>query len=165
MEVETAEIALEQRESVEEAPLPELMPRPEPALPAPASDQAPDQARPRGRPWVKGQSGNPAGRPLRIHAPAAVADYVIARKTVPLAKKFRDAALGGDKQMLKLWFQHQMALCRRAGPDWAALPMFQDRTELRAMRQALTEAAEKGAISSPQADALVRLVNTLLGML
>src|SRR3989442_15552098 len=67
---------------------------------------APDQVQPRGRPWAKGQSGNPAGRPARIHPPAAVAEYVLARKTIPLAKKLRDLALAGDRSMLRLWFQH-----------------------------------------------------------
>jgi hypothetical protein len=78
------EIALEQRERQEqEGPLAELAPEPQPALPA----VAPDPARPRGRPWIKGQSGNPAGRPPGIHPPAAVAEYIIGRKTIPLAKR------------------------------------------------------------------------------
>lgn len=74
-------------------------------------------------------------------------------------------ALKGDKKMLALWYQQQMALCRRSGPDWPGLPLVADRAELRGLRQAVTEAAEKGAISAEQADALVRLVNTVLGLL
>ena len=165
MAIDNTEIALEQREMVEEAPLPELAPEPEPALPelAPAPSGAEPAAR--GRPFLKGQSGNPAGRPPRFHPPAAVADYVISRKTLPLAKKVRDLALGGDKEMLKLWYQHQMALCRRAGPDWPGLALAADRAELRGLREVVTEAAAKGAIGAEQADALVRIVNTMLGLL
>src|SRR5437588_10211030 len=66
------EIALQQRESADEDPFSELAPEPEPALPVPSADPA----RPRGRPWAKGQSGNPAGRPPGIHPPAAVAASV-----------------------------------------------------------------------------------------
>ena len=90
---------------------------------------------------------------------------MIARKTIPIAKKVRSLALQGDKQMLALWYQNQMALCRRAGPDWPGLPLMADRAELRGLRDAVSDAAAKGAISSEQADALVRIVNTVMGML
>jgi hypothetical protein len=162
METEFAgEIALEQRERPEDGPLTELAPEPvfEPALPA-----APDQAQPRGRPWVKGQSGNPAGRPPGIHPPAAVAEYIIGRKTIPLAKKVRDLALAGDRSMLRLWYQN-VAPARRGATDWAGLSLVQDRAELRDLREAVADAAEKGAIRPEQAEALVRLVNTVMSML
>ena len=154
------EIALEQRERVEEEPLCGLAPEGEPTLPAPP----PDQPRLRGRPFVKGQSGNPAGRPPRLHPPAAVAQYVLGRKTIPLAKKVRELALAGDRAMLKLWYQ-DVAQARRGGPDWPGLALVEDRAELRKLREAVTEAAEKGAITETQADALVRIVNTVMGML
>src|SRR5712671_44169 len=158
MDVECeAEIGTEQRETVAEAPAAAPPAELEPAPP-------PDHALPRGRPWVAGQSGNPAGRPPRIHPPAAVTEYVLGRKTIPLAKKVRDLALAGDKTMLKLWFQH-VAQSRRGAPDWAGLPLVEDRAELRKLREAVAEAAEKGAITQTQADALVRIVNTVMGMI
>jgi hypothetical protein len=158
MDVECeAAIGTEQRETVAEAPA---------AAPPAELESAPppDQARPRGRAWVKGQSGNPAGRPPQIHPPAAVAQYVIGRKTIPLAKKVRDLALAGDRSMLRLWYQH-VAMSTRGSPDWAGLPLVEDRAELRGLRDAVTEAAAKGAIRPAQAEALVRLVNTVMGML
>ena len=154
------EIVLEQRQRPAGGPHPSRPLALEPAQPVPA----PDQGEPRGRPWAKGQSGNPAGRPPRIHPPAAVAAYVLARKTIPLAKKLRDLALAGDRSMLRLWFQH-VAPSRRGGSDWPALPLVEDRAELRALREAVAEAAAKGAISPAQADALVRIVNTVMGMM
>src|SRR5207253_10533575 len=133
-------------------------------LESPPSQQPLAEAQPRGRPWAAGQSGNPAGRPPRIHPPAAVAEYVIARKTIPLAKKMRDLALAGDRSMLRLWFQH-VAPSRRGAANWPALPLVEDRAELRGLREAVAKAAEKGAISPTQADALVRIVNTVMAML
>ena len=162
MEVEIeGEIALEQGQVAtaepEEAALSALLDSPPPG-------QALDRARPRDGRWEKGQSGNPAGRPPRIHPPAAVAEYVIARKTIPLAKKMRELALAGDRQMLKLWFQH-VAPARRGGSEWTGLPLVADRAELRKLREVVTEAAEKGAMSAEQAEALLRVVNTVMGML
>jgi hypothetical protein len=158
MDVECeVEIGTEQRETVAEEPAAAPPAELEPAPP-------PDHARPRGRPWVAGQSGNPAGRPPRIHPPAAVAEYVIGRKTIPLAKKVRDLALSGDRSMLRLWYQH-VAMSSRGSPDWSALPLVADRAELRGLREAVAEAAAKGAITPAQADALVRIVNTVMAML
>jgi hypothetical protein len=94
----------------------------------------------------------------------AVAEFVLGRKTIPLAKKVRDLALAGDKTMLKLWFHH-VAQARRSAPDWPGLALVEDRAELRKLREAVTEAAEKGAITPTQADALVRIVNTVMGMM
>jgi hypothetical protein len=51
---------------------------------------------------------------------------VIARKTIPLAKKLRDLALAGDRSMLRLWFQH-VTPTRRGAPDWPALALVEDR--------------------------------------
>ncbi|HTQ34093.1 MAG TPA: hypothetical protein VMI30_07985 [Stellaceae bacterium] len=39
--------------------------------------------RPRGRPWVKGQSGNPRGRPSRARQAAYVAEALIAGLALP----------------------------------------------------------------------------------
>src|SRR3954451_18348032 len=167
MDIASEEIGWEQRDGVEappadrpSEPLPDRPLTLEPAQGTPA-DLVPQT---RGRALVKGQSGNPAGRPPRIHPPAAVTEYVLGRKTIPLAKKVRDLALAGDKTMLKLWFQH-VAQSRRGAPDWAGLPLVEDRAELRKLREAVAEAAEKGAISPMQADALVRIVNTVMGMM
>ena len=76
----------------------------------------------------------------------------------------RDLALAGDRSMLRLWYQ-SVAPARQGGADWAGLSLLQDRAELRDLRDAVAGAAEKGAIRPEQAEALVRLVNTVMSML
>jgi hypothetical protein len=119
---------------------------------------------PRGRPWVKGRSGNPAGRPPQTHATGAVADYLIGRKTIPLTKKLIDLALAGDRTALRLCLD-RIAPPRREAQDWLGLPLIEDKADLRALMTAVTDAAAKGAITPAQSEALVRIVNTVLGMI
>ena len=119
---------------------------------------------PRGRPWVKGQSGNPAGRPRQAHPTAAVAEYLIGRKTIPLTKKLIDLALAGDRAALRLCLE-RIAPPRHEMPDWLGLPLDEDRADLRALMTAVADAAAKGAITPAQSEALVRIVNTVLGMI
>jgi hypothetical protein len=68
-----------------------------PAEPA----QMVEPPRPRGRPWVKGQSSNPHGRPSRAYQAAYVAESLIGRKTVPLTNKLIELALLGDRAALR----------------------------------------------------------------
>ncbi|HEX3536763.1 MAG TPA: hypothetical protein VHU15_08355 [Stellaceae bacterium] len=157
MDTEFAEISLEQREALDQQPLPEFAAESGSALPAP-------DRRPRGRPFVKGQSGNPAGRPRRIHPSAAAVDYVIGRRSIRIAHKVRQLLLAGDPTMLRLWYQDVTA-ARRAEPHGAGMPLAEDRAQLRAMRQDLADAVAKGAITPAQADSFLRIVNTVLGML
>src|SRR3954454_3002811 len=74
----------------------------------------------RGRPFAKGQSGNPAGRPARLHSPGTVAEYLIGRKTVPLTKKAVELALAGDKTMLRLCLAH-IAPLQKGASEWLGL--------------------------------------------
>jgi hypothetical protein len=63
----------------------------------------------------------PPDAPSRIHPPAAVAKYVIARKTVPLAKKLRDLALAATARCCGSGFSllRRRGAARRIGPRWS----------------------------------------------
>ena len=54
---------------------------------------------------------------------------------------------------------------RRDMADWLGLPLSRDRAELRDLTKVVAEAAEKGAMTPAQSEALVRIVNTVLGMI
>jgi hypothetical protein len=102
-------------------------------------------------------------RPPQIHHTAAVTEYLIGRKTIPLTKKLIDLALAGNPAALRLCLD-RVAPPRHGAADWLGLPLSEDRAELRDLTKAVAEAAEKGAITLAQSEALVRIVNTVLGM-
>lgn len=121
----------------------------------------PPAAAPRGRPFVKGQSGNPAGRPSRARMAAVVAEGLIGRKTVPLTNKVIELALAGDRAALRLCLE-RIAPRRRESPIALALPPIEGTADIGAAMAAVVNAAATGAITSVQADVLARMVTTFI---
>ena len=133
--------------------------------PAPADQPQPGHqlqpSAPRGRPWVKGQSGNPAGRPPRRHHVAAVvAQGMITRKTVPLTEKLINLALAGDRTALRLCLD-RLAPRRPEMPLDLQLPPIEQRADLLPMMMAVADAAARGSLSSAQSAALLRMLTGL----
>jgi hypothetical protein len=127
-------------------------------------EQAADRPRPaapRGRPFVKGQSGNPAGRPNRARQAAVVAEAMIGRKTVPLTQKIIDLALAGDRAALRLCLD-RIVPRRREMPIDLRLPPIEGAADISAAMAAVANAAASGAINSVQGAALARLITILL---
>ena len=121
-----------------------------------------EKAAPRGRPWVKGQSGNRTGRPpKRAHVAHFVTRSLIGRKAVLLTRKQIDLALAGNATMLRLCHQ-SIAPPRREGPIDLQLPPIESRDDLKAMMIAVADAAARGTITSAQAGALVRMLAVIL---
>ncbi len=126
----------------------------EPLREAPAEVET---LRPRGRPWVKGQSGNPAGRPSRARRAAVVAEALIGRKTVPLTNKLIEIALAGDRAALRLCID-RIAPPRREPPIDLDLPMIKGRSDLLDALTVIADAAASGALSSSQSATLTRML-------
>ena len=117
--------------------------------------------KPRGRPWVKGQSGNPRGRPSRARQAARVADALIARQTVPLTNKFIQLALGGDRTLLRACLD-RITPTRREPPIDLQLPATIDtRPALLAALTTIANAVAGGALTSAQSAALTRMLIAL----
>jgi len=127
---------------------------------ADAQSGAVEPVRPRGRPWVKGQSGNPAGRPSRARQAAHVAEALIARKTVPLTNKTIELALAGDRTALRLCLD-RIAPARREPPIDLALPTIKSRADLLVALTAIADAAASGALTSSQSAALTQMLIAL----
>jgi hypothetical protein len=115
---------------------------------------------PPGRRWVKGQSGNPRGRPSRAHQAAYVAHAMFDRKTVQLVDKVIGWGQGSDKSMLRLYTQ-KMVPPRQEVPVWLNLPPIEDRGDLRAAMKAVATGVAQGDIPSAQGLRLVRLFTEL----
>jgi hypothetical protein len=128
----------------------------------PSPFREPPNAAPRGRPWIRGQSGNPAGRPpKRAHVAHYVARSLIGRKAVLLTQKQIDLALAGNATMLRLCHQ-SIVPPRREAPIDLQLPPIQQRDDLKNMMLAVADAAARGTITSAQAGALVRMLAAIL---
>jgi hypothetical protein len=136
----------------------------EPPLTEPPADiptgPAPAQAPPPGRPWVKGQSGNPRGRPSYSHKAAWVAQRLFDRKTIQLVDKGIGWGQGSDKSMLRLYTQ-KMVPPRQEVPVWLNLPPIENRADLRAAMKAVATGVAQGDIPSAQGLRLVRLFNEI----
>jgi hypothetical protein len=122
--------------------------------------EAPEPRKPRGRSWVKGQSGNPAGRPSRARQAASVAQGLIGRKTVPLVNKLVELALLGDRTALRLCLD-RIAPARREPPIDLDLPSVGSRADLLAALTAIADAAAADALTSSQAAAMTRMLIAL----
>lgn len=138
------------------------MPNSEPSLSMPEqqTDAPREPLKPRGRPWAKGQSGNPAGRPSRARQAAAVARGLIARKVVPLTNKAIELALLGDRGAVKDCLD-RISPPRREPPIDLDLPEIKTRADLLAALTAIADAAACDALTSSQAAALTRMLIAL----
>ena len=116
--------------------------------------------KPRGRPWVRGQSGNPRGRPSRAYQAAYVAESLIGRKTVPLTNKLIELALLGDRVALRACLD-RIVPARREPPIDLDLPVVNTRANLIEALTVVADATGSGALTSAQSAALVQMLATL----
>jgi hypothetical protein len=122
------------------------------------TDSAPS---PRGRPWPKGQSGNPEGRPARsgpsrAHKAAYVAHALFDRKTIGLVDRAIGWAEGGDKTMLRAYLA-RIVPPREEVPVWLDVPAIETSSDVRVAMRAVATAVAQGRVTSAQGLRLVRL--------
>src|SRR5437764_9375870 len=127
----------------------------------PDPQPAPDRPAPRGRPFAKGQSGNPADRPSRAYKAAFVAGALIGRKTVPLTTKLIELALSGDRAALRMCLD-RIAPPPREAPIALDLPSLGSQADLADAIAAVIDAAARGSLTPASAAKLVRTLLTLL---
>lgn len=114
-----------------------------------------------GRPFQKGRSGNPAGRPLGArNAATQFAEALLDGEAEALMRKLVERALEGDPAMLKLAVERIVP--RRARTHPVALPEINAAADLAPAMGAIARAAAEGAITPFDAAELARMVETAL---
>ncbi len=114
-----------------------------------------------GRPFQKGQSGNPAGRPCGSrNAATLLAEALIDDDAEAITRKVKTMALDGDRAMLKL--AYETIVPRRARTRPFALPEINSAADLAPAMSAIARAVAEGAITPFDAAELARMVQIMM---
>ncbi|HXC29016.1 MAG TPA: DUF5681 domain-containing protein [Stellaceae bacterium] len=114
-----------------------------------------------GRPFRKGQSGNPAGRPMGSRNRATqLAEAILDDNAGAIFEKLVELSLAGRETMLKL--AAERIVPRRARTHALALPEVKSAADLATAMDAIMRAAAEGAITPFDAAELARMVETAL---
>ena len=115
-----------------------------------------------GRPFQKGRSGNPAGRPRGIrNSPGETGQTLLARNSRPLIAKAIERALIGDAAALRLCLDRLLPRVRERALS-LALPPVRDAADILPMTTAVAAALGRGEITPGEAGRLGRLVEALV---
>jgi hypothetical protein len=115
-----------------------------------------------GRPFVKGQSGNPAGRPKGAkNRKTLMAELLLEGEADNLARKAVELALAGNEAALRLCLDRLIAPRRERSVRFT-LPPLESAGDIAAVMIAVTEAVADGTLSPGEALALSQTVDTFL---
>ena len=115
-----------------------------------------------GRPFRKGQSGNPVGRPKGSkNRKTLMAELLLEGEADRLTRKAVDLALGGSEAALRLCLDRLIAPRRERSVNFA-LPPLETAGDIAAAMIAVTEAVADGTLTPGEACALSQSVDTFL---
>ena len=115
-----------------------------------------------GRPFRKGQSGNPAGRPPGSrNRKTLLAELLLEEESEALARKAVEMALGGDAAALRLCLDRLIAP-RRERPVPFALPPINGAGDMAAAMAAVARGVADGTLSPAEAFAISQMVDTFV---
>ena len=116
----------------------------------------------RGRPFPKGQSGNPAGRPRgSTNRATRSAEVMLDGEGEAIIGKAIALALEGDATALRLCVERIVAP-RRERPVQLALPPIRDAGDIAGAMSAITAAVVAGSLTPGQGVELARLVEAFI---
>lgn len=117
------------------------------------------QARSHGR-WVRGQSGNPKGRPLGSRNRTTVAvQALIDGEGEKLARKAVKMALQGDTTAMRVVFERLLPPVKQRSVRFA-LPEIESVEDVPAATAAIIAAVADGEIAPAEGEAVVRMLDT-----
>jgi hypothetical protein len=124
------------------------------------SDAANVAGKQRGRPFAKGQSGNPAGKkPGTRHTVTRAVEVLLEGEAEALTRKAVSMALAGDTVALRLCLD-RIAPPRREALVEIELPKITSPMDLPAVAARLVEATAKGEIAPGEAQSLATLLES-----
>jgi len=114
----------------------------------------------RGRPFVKGRSGNPRGRPTGARNKKTLAAAVLLEgESEALTRKAVELALEGDPTALRLCIERILPPCRERPVNFA-LPPIENAADISAAMNAVTSALARGIITPGEAERIANVVDT-----
>jgi hypothetical protein len=114
--------------------------------------------RARGRPFQKGRSGNPAGRPAGAqNRKTLAAALLLDGEAEALTRKAVELALDGDAMALKLCLERILPLCRERAVQFA-LPAIDSAADIAAAMKAVAAAVAEGAITPGEGETVARIL-------
>src|ERR1700730_11252027 len=121
----------------------------------------------RGRPFEKGQSGNPAGRRVGCRNKTTIAAATLAAATLlageaeALTRKAVELALGGDPTALRLCIERILPQCRERTVKFI-LPPIESAADIAPAMKAVTSALAGGMITPGEAATIAAVVDTFV---
>jgi hypothetical protein len=129
---------------------------------APAAKTAGKQ---RGRPFSKGQSGNPTGRPQGSrHATSLAIDALLYGEAETITRKAIEMALSGDGTAMRLCFD-RLSPPRRDRPIPFALPKLETAADAKAAAAAIVQAVAEGDLTPSEAADMSKLLDNFTRVL
>src|SRR5262249_36513899 len=114
----------------------------------------------RGRPFPKGRSGNPAGRPFGARNKATIAaQALLADEAEALTRKVVETALAGDPTAMRLCSERILPRDRAVK---FALPPIKSAADVAGAMGAVTAALSDGLITPAEGQAIARMVTTFV---
>ena len=115
-----------------------------------------------GRPFIKGLSGNPAGkRPGTRNRATIIAEEMLDCETRPLLRQAIDDAKGGDGVMTRFCIG-RIIPPRRERPVRFDLPPIKSAADLSAAMQAITSAVAQGELTTGEAWEISQIIDTFI---